>query len=67
LPANKGPLQTSYIIFGPNTLWQYDAVANLSMVFNSSGTFTSPGEYLIAAEVFWNGGFGGQSRQGDHQ
>ena len=44
------------ITFGPDTLWQYNAVANQSKVFNSSVTFTSSGEYLIAAEVFWNGG-----------
>lgn len=43
------------VTFGPNTIWQYDAVANQSQVFNSSITFSSPGEYLIAAGVFWKG------------
>lgn len=44
------------VTFGPDTLWQYDAVTNQSQTFNSSVTFTSPGEYLVAAEIFWNGG-----------
>jgi len=43
------------VTFGPDTLWEYDAVANQSQVFNSTVTFTSPGEYLIAAGVFWKG------------
>ena len=43
------------VTFGPNTIWQYDAVANQSQVFNSTVTFTSQGEYLIAAGVFWKG------------
>lgn len=43
------------VTFGPDTIWQYDAAANHSKVFNSTVTFTSPGEYLIAAGVFWKG------------
>lgn len=43
------------VTFGPNTIWQYDAVAKQSKVFNSTVTFTSSGGYLIGAEVFWKG------------
>lgn len=43
------------VTFGLNTLWQYDAVANRSKVFTSTVTFTSPGGYLIGAEIFWKG------------
>lgn len=43
------------VTFGENTLWQYDAVANQSQVFSSTVMFTAPGEYLIAAGIFWNG------------
>lgn len=43
------------VTFGPDTIWQYDAAANQSQVFSSTVTFTSPGEYLIAAGVFWKG------------
>ncbi|HAL17537.1 MAG TPA: hypothetical protein DCP32_12560 [Anaerolineaceae bacterium] len=43
------------VTFGPNTIWQYDAVANQSKVFNSTVTFTSSGGYLIGTEVFWKG------------
>ncbi len=41
------------VTFGPNTLWQYDAVANQSKTFTSTITFTSSGGYLVGAEVFW--------------
>ena len=43
------------VTFGSNSLWQYDAVANQSKIFNSTVTFTSPGGYLIGAGVFWKG------------
>lgn len=42
------------VTFGPNTLWQFDAVANQSQVFNSTVTITAPGEYLIAVGIFIN-------------
>lgn len=44
------------VTFGPETYWQYDAVSNQSQVFQSTVTFTTPGGYFIAAEVFWNSG-----------
>ncbi len=43
------------VTFGPNTLWQYDAIANQSKTFTSTITFTSSGGYLVGAEVFWKG------------
>lgn len=43
------------VTFGPDTLWQYDAVANQGRILYSTVIFKSPGGYLISAGVYWKG------------
>ncbi len=46
----------SNVIFGPDSNWSYDAIANQSKEFHSEVTFTSEGEYQVGAMVFTVGG-----------
>mgnify|MGYP005826308975 CR=1 FL=1 len=45
-----------HVTFGPNSSWNFDAVANQSQVYKSTVTFTSPGSYEIDAVIYLKGG-----------